>query len=339
MEILKDQSLKKYNTFGIDVKVKYFAVAKNIEDLKTLLKSEEARSTELLVLGGGSNMLLTNDLDAFVIKLELEGIQKLEEDGDSVLVASGAGVVWHDFVIYTLDNGWYGLENLSLIPGSVGASPIQNIGAYGVEIKDRMEYLEALNLTTYEIEKFSLKACDFGYRESVFKSHLKGQYIITNVVFKLTKNPKLNTSYGAIDQQLREMGITSPTPKDVSKAVIEIRRSKLPDPKEIGNSGSFFKNPVVGKEVAENIKLNYPDMPAYPVDTDHVKLAAGWLIEQAGWKGKTIDNYGVHKKQALVLVNYGGATGKQIFDLSSDIIRSIEDKFGVTLEREVNIIG
>lgn len=338
MKIESNRSLKEFNTFGIDVNAKLFASVQTLDELKEVLNTPAARNNELLFLGGGSNMLLKSDLDKFVIKLELDGIEVLKENDESVLVKSGAGVVWHEFVMHTLDKGWFGLENLSLIPGSVGASPIQNIGAYGVEIKDRFEFLEALNLDTLEIEQFNLSDCNFGYRESVFKRGLKGKYVITSVVYRLSKSPQLNTSYGIINQQLDEMGITNPSPKDVSNAVIAIRQSKLPDPKEIGNSGSFFKNPIVETSIAEKIKENYPNMPSYPVDEDHMKLAAGWLIEQAGWKGKQIDNYGVHKKQALVLVNYGGATGEQIYKLSTDIINSVKDKFGVALEREVNII-
>lgn len=338
MKIKSDHSLKEFNTFGIDVKAKYFARVANLNELMDVLNSKESREMEILFLGGGSNMLLKGDLNKLVIKLELEGIDLLDENENDVLVRSGAGVVWHDFVLYTLDKGWFGLENLSLIPGSVGASPIQNIGAYGVEIKDRFEYLEALNLNTLEVERFDLKDCKFGYRESVFKQELKGKYVIISVVYRLTKSPNINTSYGIINQQLEEMGVLDPTPKDVSNAVIAIRQSKLPDPKKIGNSGSFFKNPVVVKELADKVKASFPNIPSYLVDDKHVKLAAGWLIEQAGWKGKRIDNYGVHKMQALVLVNYGGASGDQIFQLSQDIIDSVKSKFGVELEREVNII-
>lgn len=338
MKIKSDHSLKEFNTFGIDVKAKYFTRVANLNELKDVLNSKESQEMEILFLGGGSNMLLKGDLNKLVIKLELEGIDLLDENENDVLVRSGAGVVWHDFVLFTLDKGWFGLENLSLIPGSVGASPIQNIGAYGVEIKDRFEYLEALNLNTLEVERFDLKDCKFGYRESVFKQELKGKYVIISVVYRLTKSPNINTSYGIINQQLEEMGVLDPTPKDVSNAVIAIRQSKLPDPKKIGNSGSFFKNPVVVKELADKLKASFPNMPSYLVDDQHVKLAAGWLIEQAGWKGKQIDNYGVHKMQALVLVNYGGATGDQIFQLSQDIIDSVKSKFGVELEREVNII-
>lgn len=338
MEISSDRSLKEFNTFGIDVSARYFVIVKSVEELKEVLESEESKELPVLFLGGGSNMLLKDDLKTFVVKLELAGIEMMEESEDEVLVKVGAGVVWHELVLHTLEQGWFGLENLSLIPGSVGASPIQNIGAYGVEIKDRFEYLEALNLTTHQLERFDLEDCKFGYRESVFKRELKGKYVITSVVYRLSKIPNVNTSYGIINQQLAEMGISAPTPKDVSDAVIAIRQSKLPDPSEIGNSGSFFKNPIVPIEVAEELKKKHENMPSYPVDDSRVKLAAGWLIDQAGWKGKTFGNYGVHKKQALVLVNYGGASGQEIYGLSEQIIADIKEKYGIELEREVNII-
>ncbi len=339
MKIVSNQSLKDLNTFGIDVKAKLFVAVSSVDQLKEVLQSAPAQTEEIMFLGGGSNMLLKGDLDKLVIKLDLKGIEKLEENDQEILVQSGAGVVWHEFVMYTLKQGWYGLENLSLIPGNVGASPIQNIGAYGVEIKDRFAYLDALNLKTLEVERFHLSDCEFGYRESVFKRKFKGKYVITSVVYRLSKTARLNTSYGAINHQLEEMGIKDPTPIDVSNAVIAIRQSKLPDPKEIGNSGSFFKNPIVPISLADKIREQHPEMPSYPVDKDQVKLAAGWLIDQAGWKGKTLGNYGVHKKQALVLVNYGGASGEQIYQLSEDIIQDIRSKFGVMLEREVNIIS
>ena len=338
IDIQSNYSLQPYNTFGIDVKCSYFVSVESFEELIEVLKSEIAKTKKLLILGGGSNLLLTQNIDALVIKMNLKGIKIERETEENVWVSAFAGENWHDFVLKTLEMNCYGLENLSLIPGCVGASPMQNIGAYGVEIKDYFDHLEALNLETLEIEIFDNNACEFGYRESVFKNKYKGKYIITKVVFKLNKNYQTNTSYGAIEQELSKMGINAPTPKDVSDAVISIRKSKLPDPKEIGNSGSFFKNPVVTKEFYLNIKKHYPDVVAYEVDEAHYKLAAGWLIDNAGWKGKTIDNYGVHKLQALVLVNYGGATGKEIYDLSEAIILSIKEKYGVTLEREVNIL-
>ncbi len=337
MRIQENVSLKPFNTFGLDVTCRYFAEVTNIEELKEVLQSEICKKNELFILGGGSNLLLTRDVDALVVKNSILGVNILEENENEVLLAGGAGEIWHEFVMKSMDLECYGLENLSLIPGCVGASPMQNIGAYGVEIKDKFEYLEALNIETLQIEKFNKAACEFGYRESVFKRRLKGKYIITKVVFRLHKSTVLNTSYGAIETELAVQGITNPSPKDVSNAVIAIRQSKLPNPKEIGNSGSFFKNPVISVQLLEKIKEEYPDIVNYKVDEENYKLAAGWMIEQAGWKGKTFDTYGVHKKQALVLVNYGGSKGADIYDLSQQIIDSVKAKFGVELEREVNI--
>jgi UDP-N-acetylmuramate dehydrogenase len=337
MRIQENISLKSYNTFGLDVSCRYFAEVTTIEELKDVLQNELCKKHQLFILGGGSNLLLTKDVDALVVKISIGGVNILEENENDVLIAGGAGEVWHEFVMKSLELRCYGLENLSLIPGCVGASPMQNIGAYGVEIKDKFEYLEALNIETLELEVFDTKACEFGYRESVFKRKLKGKYIITRVVFRLSRNSSLNTSYGAIEAELTAQGISNPTPKDVSNAVIAIRESKLPNPKEIGNSGSFFKNPVVSVTTLNKIKENYPDVVNYKVDDNNFKLAAGWLIEQAGWKGKTFDTYGVHKKQALVLVNYGGSKGSDIYNLSQQIIDSVNSKYGVLLEREVNI--
>ncbi len=291
-----------------------------------------------LVVGGGSNMLLTKDYKGLVIKNQLKGIEIIKEVGDGVWVKAQAGEVWHELVMWCIDRGLAGLENLSLIPGCVGAAPMQNIGAYGVEIKDTFFELEALNFTTGELRKFNNSECQFGYRESVFKRALKDQYLITSVTFKLSKTPNFQTTYGAIQQELEKMGVNELSIKAVSQAVINIRSSKLPNPKEIGNAGSFFKNPVVSQQIADALKANYPDAPVYPV-ADGCKLAAGWLIEKAGWKGLTIDHkYGVHKLQALVLVNYGGASGNEVFQLSEDILQDVKQKFGVMLEREVNII-
>jgi len=329
-------NLKPFNTFGMEIFAAGFARFSNISDLKTILKANNYPS--LLVLGGGSNLLLTKDFDGLVIKNELLGFKVLEETENSVIVESGAGENWHEFVLKCIENDYAGVENLSLIPGSVGASPMQNIGAYGVEIKDVFHHLTALNIANGEIQTFDKTACQFGYRESVFKNIYKGQFIILTVAFKLSKSPKINTSYGAIETELRAQNITEPTLRELSKAVIAIRQSKLPDPKLIGNAGSFFKNPVVDESVILKIQEHFPTVPNYSAGEGKRKLAAGWLIEQAGWKGKTFDTYGVHKLQALVLVNYGGSTGQQVFDLSSQIIASIEEKFGVTLEREVNIL-
>lgn len=324
------------NTFGIHAKARYFSLFHTVNELEELLKNRP--HAPLLILGGGSNILLTKDFEGYVLKNELKGIETVSESENEVLVKAGAGEIWHDFVIHCIEKGFAGLENLSLIPGSVGASPMQNIGAYGVEIKDVFHSLEAFHIESGEIHTFNKEACAFGYRESVFKRKLKDQYVILNVTYRLNKNPNLNTSYGAIESELKNMGITAPTIRDISNAVIAIRSSKLPDPKLIGNAGSFFKNPVVEQSVVDEILKNTPDAPNYPAEPGKRKLAAGWLIEQAGWKGKTFDNFGVHKLQALVLVNYGGATGEQLFQLSSDIIADVEEKFGVTLEREVNIL-
>jgi UDP-N-acetylmuramate dehydrogenase len=289
-------------------------------------------------LGGGSNILFTKDFDGVVFKNEIKGFTITQEDEQLAIVKAGAGEQWHEFVMQCIERGLGGLENLSLIPGNVGASPMQNIGAYGVEIKDVFHSLRAYHLKTGETHTFNREECSFGYRESVFKRELKDQYVILDVSFRLSKSPVLNTSYGAIGSELEKMGITSPTIKDVSQAIINIRSSKLPNPKELGNAGSFFKNPVISINHFENILQEHPDAPSYPVDEKHTKIAAGWLIERAGWKGKRIDNCGVHRLQALVLVNYGGASGQEIFELSQAVIDSVHEMFQITLEREVNIL-
>lgn len=329
--------ISSFTTFGLPARVKQFATFSSVDELKQLLQ-QKPENTPLMLLGGGSNVLFTQDFDGLLLKNEIMGFEIVEKSGDDVLVKAGAGENWHSFVIRTINLNLGGLENLSLIPGSVGASPMQNIGAYGREIKDVFHSLEAYHLPTGEIHTFNNQQCGFGYRESVFKRQFKNQYVIVSVTYQLTKKHQLNTSYGAINEQLQVMGIENPTIKDVSNAVIAIRSSKLPNPKEIGNAGSFFKNPVIEKKLYNQLVANYPDMPNYPVDELHVKVPAGWLIEKAGWKGKTFDNYGVHKNQALVLVNYGGATGKQVFELSEAIITDIQSKFNIELEREVNII-
>lgn len=329
--------ISSFTTFGLPARVKQFATFSSVDELKQLLQ-QKPENTPLMLLGGGSNVLFTQDFDGLLLKNEIMGFEIVEKSGDDVLVKAGAGENWHSFVIRTINLNLGGLENLSLIPGSVGASPMQNIGAYGREIKDVFHSLEAYHIATGEIHTFNNQQCAFGYRESVFKRQFKNQYVIVSVTYQLTKKHQLNTSYGAINEQLQAMGIENPTIKDVSNAVIAIRSSKLPNPKEIGNAGSFFKNPVIEKQLYNQLVANYPDMPNYPVDEQHVKVPAGWLIENAGWKGKTYDNYGVHKNQALVLVNYGGATGKQLYELSEAIIADIQTKFNIELEREVNII-
>lgn len=336
-KILNNISLKPYNTFGIDVKAKHFAEINSLTELSNVLNNKP--NVPLFILGGGSNMLLTKDIDALVLRINIKGISIESEDEEFATIKANAGENWHQFVLWCLDNNLGGIENLSLIPGNVGTAPIQNIGAYGVELKDVFISCEALNIEDQTIRTFTKSECNFGYRESFFKQEKnKGKYIIIGVKFRLSKkNHKLNIDYGAISSQLQAMGITSPSIKDISKAVISIRQSKLPDPKEIGNSGSFFKNPIISKSKFEELKANFPDIPGYKVSDDQVKVPAGWLIEQAGFKGKTFGNYGVHKKQALVLVNYGNASGEDIYKLSLLIKKTIKRLFGITIETEVNI--
>lgn len=337
MDIKQDISVLQYNTFGIDVKAKYFSEFTTEKELISLLQTNEVKNNEQLILGGGSNVLLTKNFDGIVLKNSIKGIEIIKEEGDFVFVKSGAGENWHEFVLYCINKNFGGVENLSLIPGSVGASPMQNIGAYGVEIKDVFHSLEAINKETLNKEVFYHNDCEFGYRESVFKRKLKNKYIITSVTYKLTQKPTFNVSYGAIQQELGNLGVTELSVKAISKAVINIRESKLPDPKKIGNAGSFFKNPVVNSVTFLKLKEQFPNIANYPLEDGTVKLAAGWLIDSLGWKGKTFDNYGVHKNQALVLVNYGSAKGNDIYDLSTKILNDVKEKFGVELEREVNI--
>lgn len=324
-----------YNTFGIRSVAKLFSIITSVDDISTI--HQEILKENLLILGGGSNLLFTKDFDGLVLKNEIKGIKILSETSTEVLLESGAGENWHEFVLFCIENNYGGLENLSLIPGCVGASPMQNIGAYGVEVKNTFESLQAYHIPSGEIHTFNNADCKFGYRESIFKNEYKGQYIILRVVFRLFKNPKVNTTYGAIEKELEKSHISSPTIKDVSNAVINIRTSKLPNPKEIGNAGSFFKNPVVDKKIAKTLQESYPDIPTYSAANNMEKIAAGWLIEKAGWKGYRFENFGVHKNQALVLVNYGGSNGNDIYNLSEEILRDVQAKFGIALEREVNI--
>lgn len=329
-------SLKPYNTFGIDVKAESFVSIKTIQDLIAVLKTN---SKKLLVIGGGSNMLLTKDIEGLVVHLDLKGIEIGAKSKKTTKVKVAAGENWHDFVLWSLQQNLGGLENLSLIPGNVGTAPIQNIGAYGVELKDTFIECEALNLQTLEIETFVKTDCKFDYRNSIFKSEVKGQYIITSVTFELTHSiHELKTSYGAILSELEKKGIANPSIQDISKAVIAIRQSKLPNPKRLGNSGSFFKNPVVTASKFKKLHSQFPNIPHYPVSEQEIKIPAGWLIETAGFKGKTFGTYGVHKNQALVLVNYGGATGLEILQLSQTIQKAIDAIFGIPLEAEVNIL-
>lgn len=337
MEIQTNFSLKNYNTFGIEAKAKLFVAVHSIAELKTVL--EENKSQKKFILGGGSNMLLTQDIDALVIHVDLKGKKIIKDDDNFVWVESQAGENWHEFVLWTIDQNFGGLENMSLIPGNVGTTPVQNIGAYGTEIKDTFVSCEAMAIENQKTKTFSKDECHFGYRESVFKNEAKDQYIITSVVFKLTKrNHKINISYGDIAAQLSNKNIQIPTLKDVSDAVIAIRTSKLPDPKELGNSGSFFKNPILLKSDFEKIHQQFPEMKYYDISPTEVKVPAGWLIEQAGFKGKRFGDAGIHKNQALVLVNYGNATGQEILDVSKTIQETIFKTFGIHIEAEVNVI-
>ncbi|MBC3757353.1 UDP-N-acetylmuramate dehydrogenase [Hyunsoonleella sp. SJ7] len=337
MQIAENISLKKYNTFGIDINAKHYVSVSDEDELKDVLAQEDY--PEKLILGGGSNMLLTKNQDKLVIHVNLKGVSVESETEDYVLVKACAGENWHDFVLWCLERDYGGLENLSLIPGNVGTAPIQNIGAYGVELKDTFVSCDTIEIASQKVKTFTKEDCQFGYRNSIFKQKVKGKYIITSVVFKLTKrNHRLYTSYGAITSELQNMGILNPTIQDISKAVINIRESKLPNPKEIGNSGSFFKNPVISKVHFEKLKLNFEAIPSYPVSDSEVKVPAGWLIETAGFKGKTFGNYGVHKKQALVLVNYGGAKGSDILKLSRLIQKTVKRLFDISIEAEVNIL-
>jgi UDP-N-acetylmuramate dehydrogenase len=337
MEIQTQFSLKNYNTFGIEAKAKQFVAVHSIAELKEVL--QQNKSEKKFILGGGSNMLLTQDIDALVIHVDLKGKKIIKEDNDFVWVESQAGENWHEFVLWTIDQNLGGLENMSLIPGNVGTTPVQNIGAYGTEIKDTFDSCEAMTIENQEMKTFTKAECHFGYRESIFKNEVKDQYIITSVVFKLTKhNHKINTSYGDITAELAKNNITNPTLKEVSNAVIAIRQSKLPDPKELGNSGSFFKNPILLKTDFEEIHQKFPEMKYYVVSETEVKVPAGWLIEQAGFKGKRFGDAGIHKNQALVLVNYGNATGQEILDVSKNIQDTIFKTFGIHIEAEVNVI-
>ncbi|MGK0421633.1 MAG: UDP-N-acetylmuramate dehydrogenase [Polaribacter sp.] len=335
MKIQQNISLKKYNTFGIAVNAKRFISVDSVYELQQLLKVEK----NLFLISGGSNMLLTKDIDTLVVHINIKGISIDKEDEKAVYLTVNAGEDWHEFVLWCISNNYGGLENLSLIPGNVGTCPIQNIGAYGVEVKDTITRVEGLEVETGKLVSFSNEACKFGYRNSIFKNSHKGKIILTSVGFKLTKKEhQLNTSYGAIETELTLKKILKPTLKNVSDAVIAIRKSKLPDPKEIGNSGSFFKNPVISQSKFLELQKKYPKVPSYSVSNADVKVPAGWLIEQAGFRGKRFGNCGVHEKQALVLVNYGNASGKEIYKLAQKIQETILHTFGISLEIEVNII-
>ncbi len=337
MKIQENISLKPFTTFGIDKKAKFFTTVTTLDELKSALLVAKEKQLPVFILGGGSNILLTRDIEGLVIKLEIKGINLVKEDEDQLWAEVGAGEMWHELVMHSIAKDWAGLENLSLIPGTVGASPMQNIGAYGVEIKDVFDSLMAMNRETLELQSFDAEACRFGYRESVFKQTFKDQFVITSVTFRLSKTPNFHLEYGAIREVLAANGIDQPSIRAISDAVIQIRQSKLPDPKEIGNAGSFFKNPTIPNAQFDELKASYPSIPGYP-SAEGVKVSAGWLIEQTGWKGKRIGEVGVHAKQALVLVNYGGGSGEEIKKLSEQIQASVYDKFGVQLQAEVNFI-
>ena len=339
MNIQENYSLKNHNTFGVEVSAKYFAEIKSLDQLTQILRNTSVQKFKMLFLGGGSNVLFTQDFDGVVFQLNLKGISEKILNDDEVLVTSQAGENWHEFVRFCLDKNYGGLENLSLIPGNVGTSPMQNIGAYGTEIKDTFVSCKVLNLETLVVEEFNHEKCNFGYRESIFKREGKGKYVILDVSFKLTRKDHLiKTEYGAIQAELKNLGVENPTIQEVSEAVINIRQSKLPDPKIIGNAGSFFKNPSIPLEQFLEVQKTYSEMPHYP-QGELVKVPAGWLIEQCGWKGKQIGNVASHELQSLVIVNKTGlASGKEIFDFSTMIIESVKEKFGIELDREVNII-
>ncbi len=339
MKIYENYPLKDLTTFHINAIAKHYVEFTTVDELKEILSSPPVKGNKFIILGGGSNVLFSGDYNGFVLCNKITGIETVSATGENIFIKFGAGEKWHDVVMYCVNHNYGGIENLSLIPGTVGAGPIQNIGAYGVELKDVLTEVSALDVKTLEIRKISNAECKFGYRESIFKSSEKGAYIILSVTIRLTKDPqKVNVTYGSLRKEIETMGITSPTIKDVSDTVIKIRTSKLPDPLKIGNAGSFFKNPAIPDSSFTKLKSEYPGIVSFPSADGMTKLAAGWLIEQCGWKGKRFGDAGVHIEQALVLVNYGNATGKEIYNLSERIIESVNGKFGVRLEREVNII-
>ncbi|HVT85309.1 MAG TPA: UDP-N-acetylmuramate dehydrogenase [Chitinophagaceae bacterium] len=343
MQVQEHISLRSYNTFGIDVKARYFAAFSDVAALEELLTSYP--DTSLFILGGGSNILFTKDINGLVLKNEIKGIDEIWEDEEYVYVKAGAGENWHQFVLHCINNNWAGIENLSLIPGNVGAAPMQNIGAYGVELQDVFHSLEALDRQAIKIVTFTSGDCEFGYRESVFKRKFKDQFIILNVTLKLHKHPIFHIEYGTVKQELEKMGVKELSIRSISHAIINIRNSKLPDPGQVGNAGSFFKNPLIPESKYSELKEKFPEMPSFPAPGNFVKIQAGWLIEHCGpgintesWKGFRRGDAGCYPRQALVLVNYGHATGQEIFQLSEEISGSVKNKFGVELEREVNIV-
>lgn len=330
--------LQPYNTLNISANAGKFAAVDTQAHLRNIIAHPETDNYRLLVLGGGSNMLFAGDYEGLVLHIEISGREIVKETEDHIWLKIGAGENWHQTVRYCVERGWGGVENLSLIPGTVGAAPIQNIGAYGVELDEVFEWLEAIDIETGETLHFEKEECEFGYRDSIFKNELKGKTIVTDVVLKLSKQPVVNTSYGAIRSELEKRNIADPSIRDISDIVIDIRNSKLPNPEQLGNAGSFFKNPIVDNQTYKRIKESHPQAPGYPAGEGQTKVPAGWLIEKAGWKGKVVGNTGTYKNQALVIVNHGGATGKEILKLSQDIRTSVVDMFGIELKAEVNII-
>lgn len=335
-EIKENISLKNYNTFGIDVNSNFFVECNSTQDIIEFIESYQDSNLPLLILGGGSNILFTKDFKGYILRPFIKGIEILQESDTDVIVKVGAGEDWDEFIAYCVERGWGGIENLSLIPGNVGTCPIQNIGAYGVEVKDVITEVEALNISTLKSEIFINQDCEFAYRESIFKRKLKGTHIITYVSFKLQKQPVFKLDYGKLSEELKRFdGVNL---ANIRQAVIDIRDSKLPKPEELGNAGSFFKNPVVEKQKAIALLSEYEDMPSYDQGMGKVKIPAGWLIEKAGWKGKTIGNVGVHKNQALVLVNYGGAAGSDIYNLATEVQKSVKQMFDIDIAMEVNVV-
>ena len=336
MEVRENYSLKNYNTFGIDVKCRYFVESDTESEFLEFVSSYELKPEEIMVLGEGSNFLFTDDFDGTVFYPTMKGMEIVEENDEHVWVKVGAGEVWDDFVAWAVEQGYGGVENLSLIPGHVGAAPVQNVGAYGMEAGDTIERVEAIQIEKARKETISAADCRFAYRDSIFKGEWKNRYIVTYVVFRLTKVPEFRLNYGSVREELQKLGEVSL--KNIRRAIIQIRRAKLPDVKELPNAGSFFKNPVVSREQAGQLKERYPELPIYPVDEDRVKLAAGWLIEQCGWKGKDLGKAGVYEKQALILVNRAGASGVEVARLANEVKKSVFMTFGVWLEPEVYVI-
>jgi len=336
--IQSEVNLAPFNTLHVDAKARYFLSISSASQLQSFIEEESDKYSDLFVLGGGSNVLFVQDFDGLILHIDIRGREVVKETESRVYLEVGAGENWHQTVLYCVKKGWGGIENLSLIPGTMGAAPIQNIGAYGVELQEVFESLEAIELATGEKKIFEKEECRFGYRDSIFKNELKGKYVITNVTIRLSKNPTVNTEYGAIREELEKRRIENPTIKDLSDVVIDIRNSKLPDPKDLGNAGSFFKNPIVSKQKYEQLKRIHPSIPAYPLNPIETKIPAGWLIEQAGWKGKVTGKAGTYEQQALVIVNHGGATGKEILNLAESIRESVREMFGIKLVPEVNVV-